>query len=64
MSKNCSCVVSRPTTVSNSNSDVVVNFGSAGSFTFNPLANWPLVVLQVSVFSNFFLVTDDEVKIG
>jgi hypothetical protein len=50
--------------VSNSNSDVVVNFGSAGSFTFNPLANWPLVVLQVSVFSNFFLITDDVEKIG
>jgi hypothetical protein len=24
----------------------VVFFGNSGSFTFNPLANWPVVVLQ------------------
>jgi hypothetical protein len=35
-------------------SNVVVNFGSAGSFTFNPLANWPLVVLQVRARLNKF----------
>jgi hypothetical protein len=38
--------VSRSTSVASSGSDVVVYFGNAGSFTFNPLANWPIVVLQ------------------
>ena len=39
-------LVSRSTSVASSGSDVVVYYGSAGSFTFNPLANWPIVVLQ------------------
>jgi hypothetical protein len=29
-----------------SGATTIVNFGSAGSFTFNPLGNWPLIVLQ------------------
>jgi hypothetical protein len=35
-------------TVVSSGATTIINFGSAGSFTFNPLANWPLVVLQGS----------------
>lgn len=38
--------MNRPTSVASSGSDVVVFFGDSGSFTFNPLANWPIVVLQ------------------
>jgi len=29
-----------------SQSPNVIYFGDAGSFTFNPLANWPVVVIQ------------------
>ena len=43
---NLNISVSRPVSVVSSGSDVAINFGSAGSFSFNPLANWPLVVLQ------------------
>jgi hypothetical protein len=37
-----------PSTVTfvSSGATTIVNFGSAGSFTFNPLGNWPLIVLQ------------------
>jgi len=40
-----------------SSSPGVISFGSAGSFTFNPLSNWPLIVLQGSyVFGTYGVI--------
>jgi len=50
-------VSSGSASIVSSSSPGIIYFGSAGSYSFNPLSNWPLIVLQDSyVFGTYGVI--------